>query len=262
MRKTKDLSQAIARTYFALRMGLAVMAFAFPILLWIGGHFLADIPLQGSMSAYYHASLHALSGGPAGQGVMRDVFVGILITVGVILFLYQGVTRPEDFALNLAGILALGIALFPMQWSSGPKNLGDKLHGAFAVSFFVCIAYVAVFRSVDTLSLIRDKARRERYRRLYVSVGWAMVGFPALAFVLALFPAFMSYKIFLMELFGIYAFGFYWVLKTRELSETNFDRKAADGNIQVAPHQLSDAVSRIPVQESSQASGGVLPGGA
>lgn len=125
------------------------------------------------------------------------------------------------------------------------------MHGVFAVFFFVCIAYMAIFRSSDTLKpdLIPDEAKRERYRRLYVGVGWAMVGLPVLAFVLALFPAFMNYKIFLVELFGIYVFGLYWVIKTFEVRESQFDRKAARGKIRVAPHGLSDALRPIPVRE-------------
>ena len=130
-----------------------------------------------SMSAYYHATLEGLPGHPAGQGVMRDVFVGSLFAVGVILVIYRGVTRPETYALHLAGVLALGIELFPMQWS-GPKTLGD-LHKLFAV-FFLCIAYVAVFRARDTLSLIDDKAVQKCYRLLYRGLGCAMVGFPLL----------------------------------------------------------------------------------
>jgi len=249
MKKTKDLSKYISGTYFSIRVGLAVMAFAFPILLWLGGHFLADVPLQGSMSAYYHASLHSLDGGPAGQGVMRDVFVGILFAVGVILFLYQGVTRLEDYAVNLAGLLALGIALFPMQWSPG-SELPGKLHEAFALSFFLCIAYVAIFRAGDTLPLIPTEAARKRYRLLYMIVGCAMVGCPVLAFALALLPALTNYKIFFIEVAGIYAFGSYWAIKTRELSETDFDRKAAHGKIYVEPHGLADAVHRIHLRES------------
>src|ERR1700681_637670 len=109
--KTKDLSNQMAATYKVLRLGLTVMAFAFPLLLWIGGHLLADLPLAGSMSAYYHVSepLHPDQGAP-GQGVMRDEFVGILFAVGAILFVYQGYSRLEDYALNLAGVLALGVA--------------------------------------------------------------------------------------------------------------------------------------------------------
>src|ERR1043166_5802622 len=100
---TKDLGQYITKTYFALRAGLAVIAFAFPVVLWLGGHFFAGIDLQKSMSDYYHAN----------HGALRDLFVGTLSGTGVILFLYQGVTRLEDYALNLAGLFALGIAMFP-----------------------------------------------------------------------------------------------------------------------------------------------------
>ncbi len=101
--KTKDFSNHISATYKALRLGVALIAFAFPLILWIGGHIHASLPLQGSMSAYYHAgdALHP------GQGVMRNEFVGILFAVGTILFLYQGISRLEDYALNLAGVLAL-----------------------------------------------------------------------------------------------------------------------------------------------------------
>jgi hypothetical protein len=246
MKDIKDSSRYISATYFALRIGLATMAFVFPILLLIGGYS-AKIPIQGSMSAYYHASAHALDNGSAGQGVMRDIFVGILFAVGVILIVYRGVTRPESYVLNFAGLLALGIALFPMHWS-GSHNLAGELHNRFALLFFGCIAYVAIFRAGDTLSLVSER-RRKHYHRVYLGLGWAMVGLPILAFVLALSQPLKSYKIFVIEFAGIYAFGAYWVVKTKELLETDFDSKAAKGKIAIARHGLKDAIRRIPVQE-------------
>ena len=80
-----------------LRLGLAVIAFAFPLLLWIGGYYLGHLHLAGSMGAYYHAidSLHPDQGIP-GQGSMRNEFVGILFAVGALLFAYQGYSRLED----------------------------------------------------------------------------------------------------------------------------------------------------------------------
>jgi hypothetical protein len=247
MKKVKDLSKSIARSYFFLRIGLAVMAFAFPVLLLVGG-LLAKVPIQGSMSAYYHATLNALPDHPAGQGVMRDLFVGILFAVGISLFVYQGVTRLEDYALNLAGLFALGIALFPMQWS-GPRTLTGDLHKAFAICFFACIAYVAIFRARDTLSLISNETRRKYYGRLCVILGCLMIGLPIIAFVLALFPLLTKYQIFLIEFCRIYAFGAYWVAKTCELRETDFDRKAAQGRIRIAPHGRTDAIRPIQLQE-------------
>jgi len=89
--KTINMSDHIAATDRALRIRAGVIALAFPLILWGGGHLLANLPLQGSMSAYYHASdaLHSGQSLP-GQGVLRNEFVGFLFAVGVILFLYRG----------------------------------------------------------------------------------------------------------------------------------------------------------------------------
>jgi hypothetical protein len=234
--KTKDLSNQIAATYKTLRRGLAVMAFVFPLLLWIGGHFLADLPLAGSMSAYYHVSDPAnLDGGPAGQGVMRNEFVGIPFAVGALLFAYQGYSHLEDYALNLAGVLALGIALFPMTWSAAPSDSSFSPHGICAGSFFVCIAYVCIWRAGDTLPLVLDEAIRRRYRRTYQALGWAMVICPFSAwFLVSHMPDYKS-TIFWVEFGGIYVFATYWAVKTHEASKTKLDERAVRGQLQVNP---------------------------
>ncbi len=241
--KTKDLGNQIAATYKMLRLGLAVMAFAFPPLLWVGGHFLAGLPLAGSMSAYYHAGdpLHP------GQGVMRNEFVGILFAVGVLLFAYQGYSRFEDYALNLAGVVALGIALFPMKWPTQPNDRSFSLHGTCAISFFVCIAYVCIWRAADTLPLIHDDATRKRYLRTYQFLGLAMVLCPVFAWVLISRMPFHKSAIFFVELAGIYVFATYWVIKSHEASKTNVDKKATLGKLRVKPHGLSDGFRALPV---------------
>src|ERR1700730_12876860 len=65
------LQKYIAQTYFGLRLVLAILAFAFPWLLYIGSR-LANEGLAPSLSAYYE--LHG--------GLMRDEFVGALWAVG------------------------------------------------------------------------------------------------------------------------------------------------------------------------------------
>jgi hypothetical protein len=233
--KPKDLSNQIDATYKMLRLGLAVMAFAFPIVLWAGGYFLGDhLGLAGSLSAYYHVSDPAnLDGGPPGQGVMRNEFVGILFAVGALLFVYQGYSRREDFALNVAGIMAWGVALFPTAWKgfAGVEftvlNMKYSLHGAFAISLFLAIGYVCICRAGDTLPLVPDLATRKRYRRTYKILGWAMVIFPIAAwFLLSLIPDYKS-TIFFVELAAIYVFALYWAVKTHEASKTKVDQKAA-----------------------------------
>lgn len=248
--KTKDLSNHIAATYRALRVGIAVIAFAFPLILWIGGHILANLPLESSMSAYYHAS-DALNPGQGvpGHGVMRNEFVGILFAIGTILFLYQGITRLEDYALNIAGVLALGIALFPMAWpvAQGSKDNTFSLHGICAVSFFVCIAYVCIFRASDTLTLLKDDARRKRYRRSYKLLGVLMVASPVIAFILTSILKLQNSYTFFVEVAGVYVFATYWLLKSYEISETNSDQRAALGKLRVEPHRLPDAFRTIKI---------------
>src|SRR5690349_1291230 len=105
----QELQQNILTTYVNIRTGTAIVGILFPLILWLGGRLHVGLCLQGSMSAYYHAT------GVAGHS-MRDWFVGLLFAVGIFLVLYKGYSHAENWALNIAGILALGVAVFPMHW--------------------------------------------------------------------------------------------------------------------------------------------------
>ena len=236
--KTKNLSNQAAATYKMLRYGLAGIAFAFPFVLWIGGYLRAELPLAGSMSAYYYES--------GGMGVMRNEFVGILFAVGALLFAYQGYSRFEDMALNVAGVLALGIAIFPMKWPESTDS-SFSLHGACAISFFICIAYVCICRAGDTLSLIKDEAMRERYRLVYRVLGVAMVVCPFLAWALISLMPLRKSAIFFVELAGIYVFAIYWVIKTHEARKTKVDEKTCQGKVQAQHHGFIDVLRPLPV---------------
>ena len=100
-------------------------------------------------------------------GTMRNWFVGLLFATGALLFVNQGHSRKEDWALNLAGVLAIGIALFPMPWDCYHHSFSP--HGFCAVSFFVCIAFVSAICSRDSLELIKDPKVRTRYRKNILS---------------------------------------------------------------------------------------------
>jgi hypothetical protein len=249
--KTKDFSNHISATYKALRLGVALIAIAFPLILWIGGLIFANLPLQGSMSAYYHASdaLHPGQGVP-GLGVMRNAFVGILFAVGAILFLYQGISHLEDYALNLAGFLALGIALVPMAWPVDKDN-PFSLHGTCAVSFFVCIAIVCIFCASDTLGLIKDEAKRKHYRRSYITLGVLMVALPLIAASLKFFEPLRGWTTFFVEVAGIYVFAAYWLLKSYEISQTDLDKRSALGKLRIEPRPLSDTLRLRPMSITS-----------
>lgn len=262
-----DLSEHMLVTYQTLRRVLVVIALIFPWVLWIGGSISKDrLELQGSMSAYYHAN--AASDREFAErksaereqrerqkvhldperGVMRSWFVGVLFAISALLVTYKGYRPAEDWALNLAGFFAFLVVLFPMAWDEpGLSFLGITLHGSFAVCFFVCIAYVCIFCASATLPLVKED-RRASYRRWYQCLGWVMVASPIIASILSGVLGFRSSSIFIAETCGVYAFAIYWWKKTQEIRETDADRKAASGELQLPPGTgPSDAIRQIQV---------------
>ena len=109
-----------------------VVGFGFPIVLCVFG-LISDIDLQTSMSAYYH---HAPT---------RDIFVGVLFVAAGFLYAYKGFSSLENVLLNLAGVFAVGVALFPCDCPGTEASGKFSAHGLFAVLFFLCIAVVCVF---------------------------------------------------------------------------------------------------------------------
>jgi hypothetical protein len=87
-------------TYRYLRGGMAVM------IVMLGasvlGERLTATCWQGSISAYYYTSVHA-------------IFIAALCAIGAQLIVYKGSSDTEDTLLNLAGILAFVVALAPTQ---------------------------------------------------------------------------------------------------------------------------------------------------
>ncbi len=220
-----DISEHMKATYRALRLGVAVLGILLPWLLWIAGR-VAGAPLQPSMSDYYDAG-------------MRDEFVAVLCAVAFLLVSYKGYTSLENWALNLGGAFLVGVALVPTGRS--------WLHGTFAVLFFVCIAYVCLFRASDTIGLIHDPERRRRFTRTYQLLGVGMILSPVGAVILTfvLHPTSLT---FFVEALGVSAFAAYWLVKGRELAETDAEALARHGGLAVPPHGPKNLFQRLPVE--------------
>ncbi len=213
--KSDELEKHIFATYINLRVGIAIITILFPLLLWAGGA-IQGIPLQDSMSAYYHAIFN--------ENSMRNWFVGILFAVGVFLYLYKGFSYQENYALNFAGVFVIGVAIFPMEWNCGEECKKISMHGTCAVLFFLCIAYVCIRCASDTLYLLNDTVLEQRYRLRYKLIGIGMILSPLFALLLTLvFQQFKSYTFF-VEAAGIWIFAIYWLLKSQELTSTNAER--------------------------------------
>jgi len=240
--KTKGPAEHIMATYVSLRIGMGVIALLFPPILWIGGHICAHLSLQPSMSAYYHA----------GGGAMRDEFVGILFAVGVFLYLYKGYTIHENYALNLAGLFAVLVAIFPMEWDCGTGCKRFTVHGTCAILFFLCIAYVCIFRASDTLSQMTDQIKIKRYRTAYTLLGVGMIASPAIAFILTVVLQLQRSIVFFVEATGVYFFATYWLVKSWEIASTNVEEMAIHGKLRVIPFHMADTFRRLPVTRVEQ----------
>jgi hypothetical protein len=204
-------ADSINHSYFLLRRWVAILAILLPMTLWLGT---APTP-QPSMSEYYH--------NPGGW--MRDVFVGALCAVGFVLYFYKGYTPAESIALTIAGVCAVMVAMAPMAYDSAcadPRLLPARwgLHGAFAGTLFVMIAYVCIFRSRDTLALLDDVKARTAFQRVYYVLGALMIAVPLseLAIWLKVGRPEHSIIIFAIEAGGIWVFGTFWLVKSREIA--------------------------------------------
>jgi hypothetical protein len=153
---------------------------------------------------------------------MRIWFVGLLFVLGIFLYLYKGFSREENRALNIAGCCAVGVALSPMPWGCGTQSQIVTVHGVFAVSLFLCIAYVAIWCADDTLNLIADTKVRQRYHQRYRVLGCLMIFWPIIAFALSLVTN-DSHAVFFAEAATIWAFAFYWWTKSVELQGASED---------------------------------------
>lgn len=219
----EQLQRHILCVHLDLRAAIGIIGVAFPFFLWIVGHFYARLPLQDSMSAYYHAA------GFDGRS-MRDWFVGLLFALGISLYLYKGFGRPENWALNVAGAMAVAVAVIPEPRSTS----WITAHGFCAMTFFLCIAYVALFCADNTLQMIHDTNIRNpakviaRLKLIYRVIGCVMVC--AIVVVYILNTAFRTqYGTFWVEAGGVLPFGAFWLVKSWELRRTGAELKTVRG---------------------------------
>lgn len=228
MPRSEQSSETLRRhfesTYLSLRVGVAAIGVALPVALWVGALLLEGSSLQSSMSAYYYTG-------------MRDVFVGALFAIGVVLYLYRGFSPAENVVLSVAGVLAVCVALFPTQ-GGAQRVLANDVHAIAATLFFGCLAYVSVFRAGDTLSLIRDTRRAQALTRAYRGLGVAMLASPLVALVaerLLRPPGGEPSVVFFVEAVGVWAFSVYWLVKSWEIRQTSADRAASQGILEPSP---------------------------
>jgi hypothetical protein len=218
MNSNEDIRRHILDTYTYLRLGMAGIGIIFPLVLWWGG-LTFGVAFQASISSYYHTP-------------MRDIFVGSMITIGSFLWFYQGITKKENFALNCAGILAVIVALTPTVLTKAvgqvkcetfimrgiSETTASYIHGISAMLFFFAIAYVCIATSKTEIN--------QKYQKIYNFLGAGMIVFPIASALLLHFLKETSSLIYFVELAAVWVFSAYWLVKTREINESQIIRKS------------------------------------
>ena len=220
-------------TYTSLRIGMAVIAFAYPILLYFSGR--SDgINLQGSISAYYWASNSI-------DSPVRIWFAGGLLVIAAFLYLYKGFTIRENIALNFAAAFAIGVVYFPMEWNCNsalgrvaPQSVtycfgGVNPHGISAVALFACLVYVVFRQYKVTLPALNNPQLERIYERWYWLACAFMIAGPASAVFLHVVAGRYDKLTFFLEVAGIYGFVAYWIIKSLEMRHSQAEANVLRG---------------------------------
>ncbi|SFW89300.1 DUF998 domain-containing protein [Amycolatopsis australiensis] len=121
----------LVHSYLYLRRAIGTIGLALPVVLILGKQLVQGGDLIGSLSGYYYTDL-------------RDVFVGAMCAAGVFLLAYYGHDYIDNIASTVAGLGAIGLALFPTTPAhdvTAWDRTSGVLHLAFAAVFFLMLAY-------------------------------------------------------------------------------------------------------------------------
>lgn len=132
---TSSSEVALVHSYLFLRRAIGAIGLALPVVLIVGNLIWPHGMLLDSISAAYYSPL-------------RGVFIGSLSAVGVFLVAYRGYGRIDDVTGDIAGMAAIGAALFPtapLVGASAAQNVADVLHNAFAGIFFLALVVFCLF---------------------------------------------------------------------------------------------------------------------
>jgi len=186
-------------SFRTLRRIVGFLGIALPLVLAFWGFAVcANHRLQPSISDYYYCRT-------------RDVLVGFLFTIGWFLYAYPGYERKDNWAGNVAGLCALGVALSPDQ---GP-GIEPAIHFTSATLLFVMLAYFSLF--LFTKSDGTPTPNKIKRNRVYRTCGVVMVLCIVTLAALHVFPenpGIMALRpVFWLESLALWAFGVSWGVK-------------------------------------------------
>lgn len=216
------LSDAVL-TFRQIRQAIGYLAIGLPLAL-IGLPFipLFKTSVQDSISYYYYTNL-------------REVFTGTLCAVALFLIRYRSSEndvfwKDDDKMTNIAGIFALGVAIFP----TNPVDCSEKiytlipfcvtyigvLHFIFAAAFFFTLAEISIV--IFTIGQKQNKnipLRVMNENNIYILCGCIIIISVVMIGVCDLFSLF-QHSTLIFETLALTAFGISWLIKGRAFGQT------------------------------------------
>lgn len=197
-------TQSLVMSYLGLRRAVGYIGIGLPFVLLIGKLLIQGGPLPGSISAYYYSD-------------MRNVLVGALFAIAIFLISYRYDT-PDNRAGTLAGVMAIGVALFPTSPAdpAAQERVIGTVHLVCAGVFFLTLAYFSYFLFTRT-DQAEPTPRKKQRNVVYRVCGILIVGCLVLAVladnVLGGVLIAELHPVFWLESVAIIAFGVSWLIK-------------------------------------------------
>lgn len=201
--------EPLVRSYLFMRKGIGIIGIALPIVLVIGKIILESPGISDSISSYYYT-------------VMRNVLVGSLSAIGIFLICYR-YDYLDDIVSTIAGVCAIGVALFPTNPDVGATQrqvIIGWAHFSFATCFFLILAGMAIFLFRRTDPNKNPTHRKQQRNIVYFICGIAILACLVLAALIFLVPNVPDtpwlqtlHPIFWLESLMIFAFGIAWFVK-------------------------------------------------
>ncbi|MBI4764921.1 MAG: hypothetical protein HY787_09990 [Deltaproteobacteria bacterium] len=206
----KEKNTSLIISYLSLRQLIGWLGMLLPLICVGGGFLFSKLPLQPSISAYYHTN-------------MRDFFVGLMICVSFFLVTYKGYERIDKRITTLIGIAGFGIAVFPCLDSGTStravgifqlsSSLSDKIHIGCALIFFILLAINSIF----LFTLGQDPKKNSIYRICGIVILSSII-LLAIGVVAINDEVVKKMKIVLaLETVMLWAFGISWLVKGKTL---------------------------------------------
>jgi hypothetical protein len=248
----------LRKTYQQLRLIAGGTLIAAPLLI-IATAYKLNIAILPTLSHYYFSEPQ--------PGVIRTMFTGFLIIVGVILIAYRGFDGIDNWIHNAAGLFAIFVAFFPKKCDGDDlccyQGLLSPLHMPSAILVFVAAVAAVVYGGGANLSerLEKEGLRKPRLARI-ISIALMSLGIVLYVKKNALMTHFQGFRsaVLLAELTGFYGFAIHWLAMTYVIDKANRRREkrriAKSGELEsaanVAPEKLRPAQAGPAVADSEE----------